>query len=105
MGTNAPTALQVSGSGADSNGMSMVDARHVEAAPERERRNVRPLVLGSVITFVFVAALTTMTMRDGASGAVETALVGFAVAATAVGVWGTAMAVRETDDLRTPPGD
>jgi hypothetical protein len=85
--------------------MSMVDARHVEAAPKSERRNRRPFVYGSVITFVFVAALTTMTMRDGASGAVETALLGFAIAATAVGVWGTAMAVRETDELRTRPED
>lgn len=85
--------------------MSMVDARHVEAAPKSERRNIRPFFYGSVITLVFVAALTTMTMRDGASGAVETALLGFAMAATAVGVWGTAMAVRETDELRTPPED
>ena len=48
---------------ADSKDMSMVDARHVEAAPKSERRNIRPLVCGSVITLVFVAAVITMAME------------------------------------------
>jgi hypothetical protein len=62
-------------------------------------------VYGSVILLVFVGAVITMTVKDGASGAVETALLAFAIAATAVGVWGTAMAVKETEELRARPED
>ncbi len=83
----------------------MVDSRQVASAPKSERRSIKPLVYGSVILAVFVGALTTMTMKDGASGGVETAILGFALAATAVGVWGTAMAVKETDELRARPED
>jgi hypothetical protein len=54
---------------------------------------------------VFVVAVTTMGLRDGPSGAMVTALLSLAVAATAVGVWGTAMAVKETDDLRSRSED
>jgi hypothetical protein len=54
---------------------------------------------------VFVVAVTTMGLRDGPSGAAVTALLSFAIAATAVGVWGTAMAVRETDELRSRSED
>jgi hypothetical protein len=85
--------------------MSMVDSRHIASAPKDERRKIRPLVYGSVILLVFVGAVIMMTMKDGASGAVETALLAFAIAATALGVWGTAMAVKETDELRARPED
>ncbi|HVA04402.1 MAG TPA: hypothetical protein VMU64_11740 [Acidimicrobiales bacterium] len=83
----------------------MVDSRHVASAEKSERRNIRPLVYGSVILLAVVAAVITMTMKDGASGAVETALLALAIAATAFGVWGTAMAVKETDELSARPED
>ena len=54
---------------------------------------------------VFVAAVIAMALRDGAGGAALTALVYVATAATAFGVWGTAMAVRETQELGSPTED
>ncbi len=85
--------------------MSTMESRRLDSAREDERRNVRPAVYASVILSVFVVAVTAMGLRDGASGAAVTALLAFAVAATAVGVWGTAMAVKETDDLRSRSED
>jgi hypothetical protein len=79
--------------------MSMVDSRPIASAPKSARRNARPLVLGCVVALVFVAAVIAMTIRDGAGGAVMTALLAVVLVATAFGVWGTAMAVRETEEL------
>ncbi|MGD0381043.1 MAG: hypothetical protein ABSC30_13770 [Acidimicrobiales bacterium] len=77
----------------------------MDSAGEDEGRTVRPAVYAFVILAVFVVAVTTMGLRDGPSGAMVTALLSLAVAATAVGVWGTAMAVKETDDLRSRSED
>ncbi len=79
--------------------MSMVDSRPIASESKSARRNVRPFVYGCVFLLVFIAAVIAMSMRDGASGAFMTALLAVVVAALAVGVWGTAMAVRETQDL------
>ena len=85
--------------------MSMVDSRPVASTPERERRSIRPLFYASVILAVFVVSVITMALKDGASGAVVTTLLSFAITGTAVGVWGTAMAVRETENFGSPTED
>jgi len=79
--------------------MSMVDSRSVASTPERQRRNIRPIVYSCVVLSVFAGTVITMAFEDGASGAVMTAFLAVAVAVTAVGVWGTAMAVKETENL------
>jgi uncharacterized membrane protein YhaH (DUF805 family) len=79
--------------------MSMVDSRPIASEPKSGRRSVRPFVYGCVFLLVFIATVVAMSMKDGASGAFMTALLAVVVAAMAVGVWGTAMAVRETHDL------
>jgi FtsH-binding integral membrane protein len=79
--------------------MSMVDSRRLASAPERQRRNIRPRVYAWVTVSVFVAAVVTMAVKEGASGAVVTILLAFAMAGTALGVWGTAMAVKETQNF------
>ena len=67
-----------------------------ERSPQRQTVRLRRVFL-----LVFVAAVVAMSVKDGASGAVMTALLAVVVAAMAVGVWGTAMAVRdETQDPR-----
>jgi len=79
--------------------MSMVDSRPIASESKSARRNVRPFVYGCAILLAFIAAVIGMSMRDVAAGAFLAALLAVVVAATAVGVWGTAMAVRETQDL------
>ena len=85
--------------------MSTIQSRPVDSAREDGRRAVRPAIYAVALLSVFVVAVTTMGLRDGPSGAAVTAFVSFAVAATAVGVWGTAMVVKETDDLRSRSED
>ncbi len=69
------------------------------------RRRVKPVLWASVALAVFVVAVIAMAFRDGAGGAALTALVYVATAGTAFGVWGTAMAVRETQELGSPTED
>jgi hypothetical protein len=85
--------------------MSMVDSRPIASAPPRRRRSIRPLFYAGVILVVFVVSVITMALKDGASGAVVTTLLSFAITGTAVGVWGTAMAVRETENFGSPTED
>jgi hypothetical protein len=79
--------------------MSMVDSRPIASASKSARRNVRPLVFACIVALVFIAAVIAMSIRDGVGGAFMTALLAVVVVATAFGVWGTVMAVRETEDL------
>jgi hypothetical protein len=83
----------------------MVESRPIASAPQRERRSIRPLFYACVILVVFVVSVITMALKDGASGAVVTTLISFAITGTAVGVWGTAMAVRETENFGSPTED
>jgi hypothetical protein len=85
--------------------MSIVETRTVASGREPVRRILRPRVYAGTIASVFVGLVITMALKDGASGAAVTVLIALAVAATAVGVWGTAMAVRETENLGTPTED
>jgi hypothetical protein len=59
----------------------------------------------SVLMAVFVIAVTTMAVKDGMSAAVTTALLFVACAGITVGLWGTAMAVMETEELPSRRGD
>lgn len=79
--------------------MSMVDSRPIASAQKSTRRSVRPLVFSCVVAVVFLAAVVAMSIRDGAGGAFMTALLAVVLVATAFGVWGTTMAVRETEEL------
>ena len=87
------------------NSMSTVDSKPMSSVRERERRNIKPLLWTSIIVVVFVLAVITMALRDGAGGAALTVLVCVVVAGTAVGLWGTAMAVRETEKFGSRPED
>jgi len=66
---------------------------------------VTPLFWMSVVVAVFVLAVIMMAIRDGASGAVLTALACVVITGIAFGLWGTAMAVKETDELGSRSGD
>ena len=83
----------------------MVDSRPIASAPEPARRTVRPRVYVYAVVMLFVAAVVAMDFEHGTGGVVVTVLIALAVAGTALGVWGTAMAVRETENLGSPKGD
>jgi hypothetical protein len=85
--------------------MSMVDSRSIGSAPEPARRIVKARLYAYAVVTVFVAAVIAMTLEDGIGGAIVTVLIALALAGTALGVWGTAMAVRETENLRSRIGD
>lgn len=85
--------------------MQTVESQPKSAGRDGERRKVKVLLSSCVILAVFVMAVITMALEDGAGGAGLTALVCVVVAAIAVGLWGTALAVRETEELGSRPED
>jgi undecaprenyl pyrophosphate phosphatase UppP len=89
--------------------MWTVDSRPIGSERERKsesgRHNVKALFCTLVVIAVFVVAVITMALRDGTNAAVMTALLVVAVAGIAVGLWGTAMAVKETEEFRSPPDE
>ena len=85
--------------------MPSVDTKRAESAREDERQAVSPLVYAFVILVVFVLAVVRMWVEDGASTAVVTAVAVVAIAATAIGLCGTALAVKETDEFGSRPED
>ncbi len=85
--------------------MAAMNLRRIASGPQGQSRISRPLLYAGAILSVFVVAVTMMGLEDGPSGAAVTALVALALAGTVVGVWGTAMAVRETEDFTTQPED
>jgi hypothetical protein len=85
--------------------MPSVDTKRAETVCEDERQAVSPLVYAFVILSVFVLAVIRMWVEDGASTAVVTAVVVVAIAGTAIGLCGTALAVKETDELGSRPED
>jgi len=78
--------------------MSRLAPRQLGASAARRKR-ARSLLGALVILVALVAATTAMAVTDGMSAAVTTGLLIVAVVGTAVGVWGTAMAVKETHEL------
>jgi undecaprenyl pyrophosphate phosphatase UppP len=85
--------------------MATVDSKPMGSLREDGRRNVKSRLWVSVALAVFVAAVIAMALRDGAGGAALTALVYVAAVAIAFGLWGTAMAVRESQELGSPTED
>jgi hypothetical protein len=75
-------------------------------SPREDRRHPRPpglggtpvlIVVSSMILAVFVATVIALAFEAGTSIAVLAAILAVAIAVTAVGLWGAAMAVKETD--------
>ncbi len=83
----------------------MVDSRPIASESKGEVRRIKPRVYGCALLVIFVGAVATMAVKDGASGAAVTTLLAFALVTTAVGIWGTAMAVKETEHLGSPRDD
>ncbi len=89
----------------DSYAMAAMDSRRISSAPRDQSRLSRPFVYTGVILAAFVVAVVMTGVEDGPSAAAVTALLALALAGTVVGVWGTAMAVRETEELGAQPDD
>jgi hypothetical protein len=82
--------------------MFTADSRHDVSTRRGGSRKIRPAAY-VVVGASLVAAVVAMAVADGTTGAVLSALVAFATAGTVVGVWGTAMAVRDTHELSSRP--
>lgn len=85
--------------------MAAMDSRRITSGRQGHSRLSRPLVCAGAILASFVVAVIMTGVEDGPSAAAVTALVALALAGTVVGVWGTAMAVRETEELGAQPED
>jgi len=83
--------------------MFTADSRHDVSTRRGGSRKIRPAAYVVVMAASLVAAVVAMAVADGTTGAVLSALVAFATAGTVVGVWGTAMAVRDTHELSSRP--
>jgi len=107
VGTEArsQSQLQPVGPAVDTITMPTLDSKPMSTARQGERHSLTPLLWMSVVVAVFVLAGSTMGIRDGAGGAVLTALACVVLAGIAFGLWGTAMAVKETDELGSRSGD
>jgi uncharacterized membrane protein YdcZ (DUF606 family) len=57
----------------------------------------RPLVYAGVLLAVFVTTVIVLAVQAGTDAAMLTTLFAIVIAGTACGLWGTAMAVRDTD--------
>ncbi len=71
--------------------------------PERDRAaardgngRVRPLAYAIVALVVFVTTVIVLAVQAGTDAAMLTTLFAIVIAGTACGLWGTAMAIRET---------
>jgi hypothetical protein len=67
--------------------------------PKGARRKTAVLLYGFVVFTVLVLVVTTVAVADGTSAAVMTGLLMVAGVGVTVGLWGAAMAVRDTDEL------
>jgi hypothetical protein len=74
-------------------------------SPREDRRRPTPpgvggtpilIIVSSMILAVFVATVIALAVEAGTSIAVLTAILAVAVLVTATGLWGAAMAVKET---------
>jgi hypothetical protein len=83
----------------DGNTMSPLASRPSDALPTRVRGKTTLFLFGFVAFTVFVLVVTTVAVADGTSAAVMTGLLMVAVIGMTVGLWGAAMAVRDTDEL------
>ncbi|HUI03309.1 MAG TPA: hypothetical protein VLZ77_07190 [Acidimicrobiales bacterium] len=66
-------------------------------SPTRDAGGTRtPLVCAAAVLAVFVVTVTVLAVKAGANAAMLATIFIVVMAATACGLWGTAMAVRET---------
>jgi Flp pilus assembly protein TadB len=63
-------------------------------------RLVRPLLYAFAITALFVAVVMAVAVRTGTESAMVVAVIAMGLCLTAFGVWGAALAVKET--IRSP---
>ena len=97
-------ALQTSERVVDGNAMSTLGSRRVDKVRAGVRQKRKALLYVSGIV-VFASAVITVAVEVNTSLAVMTGLLMVAVVGMAVGLWGAAMAVRETDELGWPRVD
>ena len=64
---------------------------------ETGRRHVRPVLYGSSILVVCVAAVVLMAVVNGTGAAIMTAFLVITISGTALGLFGAGMAVKETE--------
>ena len=65
-----------------------------------------PVVYAATVLAVFVTTVAVIAVKAGTSSAIVTGVVTVTVAGTAFGLWGAAVAVRDTHDpTRVPPGE
>jgi len=64
----------------------------------------RPLVFAAVVLALFVATVIVLAVQAGTDAAMLTTLFAIVVAGIACGLWGTAMAIRETHGEHHAPG-
>ena len=67
-------------------------------APREYASHMRPLAYAAVVLAVFLTAVIVLAVKAGSSAAMLTTLFVVVLAGTACGLWGTAMAVRDTHD-------
>jgi len=73
------------------------DETHDEHAPDvRGNGRARPLLYAAVMLVVFVATVIVLAVQAGTDTAMLTTLFAIVIAGTACGLWGTAMAIRDT---------
>ncbi|HUY21114.1 MAG TPA: hypothetical protein VMV22_02115 [Acidimicrobiales bacterium] len=66
---------------------------------------IRPLAYAVPMLVVFVTTVIVLAVKAGADAAMLTTLFAVTLGGTALGLWGTAMAVREIDGHREPVVD
>lgn len=85
--------------------MSPLGSRRADAVRIGFRHRSKALLYAFVIFIVFAVVVITVAVEDGTSVAVMTGLLTVAGVGMTVGLWGAAMAVRETDELGWPRVD
>jgi hypothetical protein len=64
----------------------------------------RALTYAAIVFAIFVTTVIVLAVKAGTSVAMLTTIFAIVLAATACGLWGTAMAVRDTHHAATPYG-
>ena len=67
-------------------------------APRGHASHIRPLAYAAVVLAVFLTTVIVLAVKAGSGAAMLTTLFIVVLAGTACGLWGTAMAVRDTHD-------
>ena len=71
-----------------------------------EAGRVVPVVYAAAVLAIFVTTVAVIAVKAGTSSAIVTGVVTVTVAGTAFGLWGAAVAVRDTHDpTQVPQGE